>query len=217
MGVLMGEDHGKAHEHRRGWTVVGLVAVLAGAAGLATLTYWYGIDMGWTGSGSVLVVPRSPIAAGALMSAAAVLVGGTTVLVGPGVPVRSFRGAWLLATTVLVTGSVLVGLAAYPQVAPAQLVSHEEPGWTTSLPVTEVFGVRESTAAVVTIEGRADRRECRWERRAVTIDRSTGAVLAAERLPTSYADASDIPPDPAPVDPARFEVVQGSAPFVCRS
>lgn len=181
------------------------------------LTYWYSMDMGWTGSGSVLVVPRSPIAAGALMSAAAVLVGGTTVLIGTGVPVRSLRGAWLLGTTVLSAGSVPVAVAAYPQVESAQLVSDGEHGWTTSLPVTEIFGVRELTAAAVTIEGRADRRECRWERRAVTIDRSTGAILAVERLPTSYADASDIPPALAPVDPALFEVVQGFAPFICRS
>jgi hypothetical protein len=198
------------------WAVVGLVAILAGVVGLATITYWYGLDMGWTGSGSVLVVPRSPIAAGALMSVAAVLVGGATALIGPGVPVRSLRGAWLLAATVLVAGSVPVALAAYPQVEPAELVAHGEGRWKTTVPVTEIFGIRELTTATVTIEGRADRRVCRSEWRSVTIDRSTGAIVEVVRLPTSYADEAQIPPDPAPVDPDLFEVVQGSAPFICQ-
>jgi hypothetical protein len=200
-----------------GWRVVGLVAVLAGMAGLATLTYWYGTDMGWTGSGSVLIVSRTPIVLAALVSVTAVLVGVGTMFMGPGLDWRSLKGVYLVGTTLLVVASVVVAVAAYPQVRHAELIAHGEDRWRTTVPVTEVFGVRDLTAATVTIEGRADRRECRWELRSVTIDRTTGAILELERLPSAYADESEIPTEPDPVDPALFEVAQGSAPFICQS
>jgi hypothetical protein len=202
---------------RRVSSAVGLASIAAGLIGLATIAWWYGADMGWTGSGSVLVVSRAPVVLGVLMSITAVLLGISTLKFGRALAGWPAGAALLAGATLLAGASVVAALAAYPQVRHAELISHGEHDWKTTVPVTEVFGVREMTAATITIEGRADRRECRWELRAVTIDRSTGTVIDVERLPTAYADESQIPPDPEPVDPAVLEIAQGAAPFICRS
>jgi hypothetical protein len=51
------------------------VGGIAGVAGASMVSWWYAIDAGWTGSGSVLVVSQAPILVAALASAASVLVG----------------------------------------------------------------------------------------------------------------------------------------------
>ncbi len=203
------------------WFVIsGCVAVLAGLAGLVTIGYWYTADMGWTGSGSTIVQSRIPIGAAALVAVLAVVFGVVTVLVRHDVPLPSLGAVVLLATNALVAGAVLVAVDSYPQVEPAELIGIGPRGsviWQTELPVTEVFGVRSEKRDTITLEGRADRRACDWKTRSVTLDRSTGAILDVHELPTEYASESDIPPEPTKLDRDRYDLQQGSAPFICRN
>ena len=193
-----------------------MLAVVAGLVGLGAIAFWYAADMGWTGSGSTIHVSRTPIGAAACVPAAAVLMGVVTLLIRRDVSVTSPAGLVLVGADVLLALAVIVAVGAYPQVENARLTGHADGGWQTELPVTHVFGLRSETAETMTIVGRADRRACDWEMRAVTLERSTGDILSVEALPTTFADPSDIPPAPTPLDPG-FELLQGEAPFICRS
>lgn len=197
--------------------VAGVLTAAVGLVGFGVVAYWYATDMGWTGSGALLVDSREQARAAALMPVAAVLVGLVVLLVRRHVPLRSLAGVVVLLTSLFVTAGVVVAVAAYPQVRPAVVIAHGAGGWSTELPVTEVWGIRDETAGTITIEGRADRRSCDWESRSVTLELSSGAILAVEALPMSYGSAADVPSSPEPVDPERFEVRQGSSPFICRS
>jgi len=201
----------------RSMLAVGVLAVAGGLVGFGAVAYWYATDMGWTGTGAVLVDSRAQARGAALVPMAAVLVGLVAVLARRHVPLRSPAGVAMVVTNVLVTAGVAVAVAAYPQVRGAELVAHQGGGWSTDLPVTEVWGVRSEADDTITIEGRADQRGCDWELRSVTLDLATGEILAVEALPTSYESAAAIPPDATPIDVERFEVRQGSAPFTCSS
>ena len=194
----------------------GSLAIVAGQVGLGAIGYWYAADMGWTGSGSTIHVSRSPIVAAACVPAVAVLVGVVTLLLRRDISAASPAGMVLLGADVLLALAVIVAVEVYPQVENARLTGHAHGGWQTELPVTHVFGLRSQTGEAMTIVGRADRRGCDWVMRAVTLDRSTGDILAVEALPTTFADPSGIPPAPTPLDPG-FELLQGEAPFICRS
>jgi hypothetical protein len=207
----------QADRSSRPMLVVGALTAATGVVGIGVVAYWYGTDMGWTGSGALLVDSREQARAAGLMPVAAVLVGLVTLLVRRHVPLRSLAGVVVLVTSLLVAAGVAVAVAAYPQVQPAEVIAHGAGGWSTELPVTEVWGVRAETDSTITLEGRADRRSCDWEPRSVTLELSTGSILAVEPLPMSYGGASDVPSAPEPVDPERFEVRQGSSPFICRS
>jgi hypothetical protein len=196
---------------------IGVLTAVSGLVGSGVVAYWYGTDMGWTGSGSLLVDSREQARAAALMPVTAVLVGLVTVLVRRHVALRTLAGVAVLLTNLFITAGVAVAVAAYPQVRPAELIAHEGGGWSTELPVTEVWGVRSETDDTITLEGRADRRSCDWELRSVTLALSNGEILAVEALPTAYAGPDEIPSEPTSVDLERFEVRQGSAPFICRS
>lgn len=197
----------------RALTLVGGVAVLAGAVGAAVVTWWYAIDAGWTGTGSVLVAGQASILVAALVSGAAVLVGLTMLAFRRSAP---GRGALLVAAGSLVAASVPAALATYPQVEHVRLLDHRN-GWETALPISEVWGVRSETDGQITIEGRADRRGCQARFRSVTLDRRTGRVTDVGDLPRAYDDPSQVPSEPAPLDPAAFEVRPGSSPFICTS
>lgn len=202
------------------FVLVGLISVLGGVTGLSVIGYWYTADTGWTGSGSTIVGSRAPIVAAALVGGASLLFGLVTVLIRDDVPPRSPRGAVLLLANVAMGASVWFGVRAYPQVQQATLIGLGDAGrvkWQVELPMTEVFGVRDKTTTTITIEGRADRRECRWQFRSVKLDRSTGDILDVETLPMTYGGRSQLPPQPAPLQPGPggFDVEQGSAPFVC--
>lgn len=196
---------------------VGVLAVVAGLVGFGVVAYWYATDMGWTGSGALLVDAGAQARAAGLMPVAAVLVGLVAVLGRRHVPLRSSAGVLVIVTNLCVTAGVAVAVAAYPQVRPAEVIAHGAGGWSTELPVTEVWGVRAETDDTITLEGRADRRACDWALRSVTLELSTGTILAVEALPMSYGSAGDVPPAAAPIDVERFEVRQGSSPFICRS
>ena len=168
-----------------------------------------------TGSGSTIYGSRAPIGAAACVPAAAVLVGIVTLLLRHDVSIKSLAGMVLLGTNVLLALAVIVAVNAYPQVENAQLIAPIE-SWRADLPVTHVFGLRSETVETITIEGRADRRGCDWELRAVALYRSTGEVLAVEILPTTFSDSSEIPPAPTPLEP-EFVLLQGSTPFSCRN
>lgn len=202
---------------QRALLVVGASAVATGLVGLGVVAFWYGTDMGWTGTGSLLVEAQAQAKAAALVPALAVLVGSVAILTRGHVPTRSAGGVLLLVTTLAAMAGTALGVSAYPHGRSAELYSHRAGGWTTSLPVTEVFGASAETAERITVVGRIDRRGCDGRSRAVTLDLASGRVLAVEDLPRAYDRPSDIPPDPKPLDPARFEVHQGSVPFICRS
>lgn len=197
--------------------VAGLVAILAGLMGLAAIGYWYAADMGWTGSGSTIVVSRLPILTSAIVAGAAVFIGLLVLLLRNHVAVTSPAGLVLVMGTLLFTAAVWVAVDSYPQVVGATLIAHGDERWRTQLPITEVFGVLAEDGNTITITGRAARRACESQMRSVTLDLSTGRVLAVETLPTFYLDESEVPPLPTPVDFQRFEVQQGSAPFICRN
>lgn len=192
---------------------VGAAAIVAGLIGLGTIGYWYATDVGWTGTGSRLISSREQAQAAALVPVAAVLVGVVAVLVRGHVPRRSPGGVMVFVTSVFVTVGVALAVAAYPQVEQAELIAHRAGGWSTGLPVTEVWGVRAESDTTITLEGRVDRRGCDWRSRSVTLELSTGRILAVEALP-GFSDISEIPPR-TPIDIGRFEVRQGSAPFMC--
>jgi hypothetical protein len=201
---------------------VGLLTLLAGAVGLGTIGFWYGSDMGWDGSGSTIVEPRAPILVAAGAAVASMLFGVVVLLVRRDGPSRRSTIAVLAFTGALMVVFVWVAVGAYPQVVQADLLAIRDDGalvWRADLPLSEVRGLRRETARTITIEGQMDRRGCDSQARSVTIDRATGKVLSVDALPTFYKDPSDIPPPPAPIEAERggFEVVQGSAPFICSS
>ena len=195
----------------------GVVTGVVGFVGLGVVAYWYGTDMGWTGTGARLTDAREQARSAALVPVAAILFGLVTVLVRRHVPLRSPGGVMVLATNLFVIAGVVVSVMAYPQVRHAEVIAHSHGGWSTDLPVTEVWGVRDETETTITFEGRADRRGCDPRMRSVTLDLSTGRILAVETLPGAYDSSADIPPDPAPIDVERFEIRQGAAPFICQS
>jgi hypothetical protein len=202
---------------QRALLVVGTSAVAAGLVGLGIVAYWYGTDMGWTGTGSLLVEGQAQARATALVPALAVLVGAVAILTRRHVPGRSPAGVLLLVTTAACVVGAVLAVSAYPHGRSAELYSHRVGGWTTTLPITEVSGVSAESADRITLVGRADRRGCDWRTRAVTVDPASGRILEVEDLPRAFDSPSDIPPEPEPVDPARFEVRHGSVPFICRS
>jgi hypothetical protein len=215
-------DDGAARHGAALVAVAAVAAVVAGLVGLGTIGVWYALDMGWTGSGSTIVDSRAPIAAGALFSAAAVVLGVSTFAIRRELRGRPVRGAAFTVGNLVMAASVVAAVAAYPQVQQATLIGIGHDGtviWRSQLPVTTVHGVRAETDTVVTLEGTADRRQCAWQPRLVTLDRATGAVLWITALATSYPDASQVPPPPRPLrrGPGGFDVEQGSAPFICRS
>lgn len=214
---VAGEGSKETHTPSVWFLAVGLVAILAGLIGIGTIGYWYGSDMGWGGSGSTIVASRAPIVAAVLVPATAILVGLVTLLVRHDVRLPSSGGVALVAACLWAAGVVVLAVNAYPQVEQAEVISRTSDFWRTKLPVTELFGVRAETEDTITLEGRVDRRGCASEMRYVTLDRSTGEILETDTLPTFYASQSEVPPAPTPVDPVRFEVQQGSAPFICRS
>lgn len=93
-----------------GVLVAGAVAVAAGLIGFATIGYWYAADMGWTGSGSTIVDPRTRIAVAAIVPAAAIAVGVATLRVRHHVPARSPGGITLAAVSLLIAASVVVAV-----------------------------------------------------------------------------------------------------------
>jgi hypothetical protein len=195
---------------------VGVVAVSVGLIGLGTIGYWYLADMGWTGSGSTLVVSRWPIALAAFVAALCSLFGATAILLRRSLGGSSPAVFLLLASVAALPLAVVVAIRAYPQVEPAVLIAHGDAHWRTVLPVTEVFGVRSETDRTITLEGRADRRACTWQLRAVTIDLATGQLTDVTELP-GFLPAGQVPPPPTPIDPGTFEIIQGTAPFICRN
>jgi hypothetical protein len=195
---------------------VGVIAVAVGVTALGTIGYWYATDMGWTGfSASTLVVSRTSIALGAFIAAVCVLAGVALILVRHQVAPSSFGGVMLLATVVALQVAALVGVEAYPQVEQAGLIAHGEVNWRIRLPITEVFGVLSETDRTITLEGRADRRGCLWKWRSVAIELETGRILDTAELPTAFMPG-EVPPPLKPV-PISFEVIQGTAPFICRN
>lgn len=214
---MAGEGSKETYNPSVWFLAVGLVAILAGLIGIGTIGYWYGTDMGWGGSGSTIVATRAPIVAAALVPTTAILVGLVTLLVRHDVRLPSPGGVALFAACLWTAGVVVLAVNAYPQVEQADVISRTSDFWRTELPMTELFGVRTETEHTITLEGRVDRRGCAYELRSVTLDLSTGAILETDTLPTFYANQSEVPPAPTPVDPVQFEVRQGSAPFICRS
>jgi hypothetical protein len=202
---------------QRALLFVGTSAVVAGLVGLGIVAYWYGTDMGWTGTGSLLVEAQAQARATALVPALAVLVGLVAILTRRHVPGGSPGSALLLVTTAASIAGVVLAVGAYPHGRSAELYAHQGDGWTITLPVTEVWGVSAESADSIIVVGRSDRRGCDWRSRAVTLDLASGRILEVEDLPRAYDRSSDIPPDPEPIDPARFEVRQGSVPFICSS
>ena len=166
----------------RAFLVVGVVAIAVGVIGFATIGYWYAVDTGRLGNDITLVVSQTPIVFGLLVAAVCVAAGVSMVLVRDGVEAASPAGVMLLATVVALSGAVIVGVRAYPQVEQAELLAHGDVSWRSRLPVTEVFGVRSETDETITLEGRADRRGCNWVFRSVTIDRGTGRVVDVAQL-----------------------------------
>jgi hypothetical protein len=202
------------------WTVVayvgvGVVAVAVGLIGLGVIGYWYAADMGWTGSGSTIVSSRMSIALAAFIAAICILAGIATILVRHHGVLTSLGGLLLLGTVIALPIAVVLGIRAYPQVEPAEIIAHGEANWRTRLPVTEVFGVRSETDRTITLVGRADRRACAWRWRSVTIDRASGHIVDVADLPTSYPSRESLPPPLTPIDQDWLEVAQGSAPFIC--
>lgn len=200
---------------RRLTTAIGLGALAVGAVVLARLVWWFGEDMGWDGSGSSL---RDPWVAGILCAAAvgAVVLATTTLVVGRRRPPGS-GGRWLVTLTAVVGALVPLTLAVYPNNSPAVLSSVSAAEWKVTLPLTEVLGYRSQSDTQIVLEGRADERHCAFSLRAVTLDLGDGTIRAVDDLPTTYPDASQVPAPPAPLDPARFRVDQGSSPVVCSS
>jgi hypothetical protein len=200
-------------------------AAIIAAAGAIRLTGWLAQDSGLlvklNGSWVFFVAGTSMREAtrGRFAVAVAVL-GASVAIVGLVLALRRRPASVVGVVAVAGVALVVAGWMLYPRAHDAVLVVTEPDGstWRLDTDMREVFGSREVDDRRIVLVAHDDiGRSCDWRSYLVTVDLVERRIVEVEEQPTWFASQADVPPPPAPLDPERFTIHDGSSLLICSS